>query len=340
MRAPERDAIDRFWAWWAEARPGVLACIDGTEDWSTVVDALTAHVHAVDADLAWEFGKGLVSQHYLCVTSEGRASLRAVAARWLSAAPPADDLFEFHATRPASPDFFDAGQEVRLAEGTAPVAPADLRFLVEGDEERHVLDLGVWHPAFPDHPELRTQLCLLGLDWLLGEAAVERWVGAIEALDRPRSGMVTPAELADAVDALARDHLEPSFALLQGTGPTGLPVIVLARSPLKSIEFPLFDEHVEVTLPYTDRGEGELPSTEALQRAVRVEDALADRFEGHLLLAASVTHDGSRVLHCYADQEEELGPAVAAWLATQPDAEGATVAVDLDPAWSDVAPFA
>lgn len=69
-----------------------------------LVDRMSAMVDAIHDDLEWEFSKGVVARHALCVSPAGKSFLRAMAERWRIAAPPSSDVWESHAARAASPD--------------------------------------------------------------------------------------------------------------------------------------------------------------------------------------------------------------------------------------------
>jgi hypothetical protein len=85
----EAETIAEFWQWWATARDDVASAITaGTiGDFS---DGLARRVHAIHPGLQWELTPGITTAHALVVTAGGQAPIRAVAARWLAAAPRAD----------------------------------------------------------------------------------------------------------------------------------------------------------------------------------------------------------------------------------------------------------
>ena len=96
-------AIAAFWQWW----PGVRDQLDaGIRDGSVRAHAemIGKKVDAIHGDLEWELTPGRTATHALVVTSAGNPGLRAVAARWLAAAPQPDDLWEYHDIRIADPD--------------------------------------------------------------------------------------------------------------------------------------------------------------------------------------------------------------------------------------------
>lgn len=186
VRARQDEAIAAFWAWWLDgARERVAAVFDGRGDPSAAADELAPRVEAVHAGLAFETGAGRTARHVLVVTAAGDPDLRDVADRWLAAAPPADDAFEYDAWRQAVPDpsglSIDLGSgALRLDEMLAAVEPDGGRTHVEA-----------YHPRFADLPdEARGQITFLLLDAVLGERVVEERVGAVSWTDRrPADGV-------------------------------------------------------------------------------------------------------------------------------------------------------
>ncbi len=169
-------AIAAFWEWWPGARAGIEAAID-SGDWGDLHPVLADRVAAIHADLQWEVAKGQGARHAFVVSPGGHAELRAYASRWRAAAPPADDLFEYHASRQADPGVLESTMSL---EG-ATLDLGDLRFGFAVDPDRDQADVTVYHPVFPDLPdEVRGQIAFLSLDWLLGEEGVERWIGRVE----------------------------------------------------------------------------------------------------------------------------------------------------------------
>ena len=91
-----------------------------------------------------------------------------------------------------------------------------LRFGADTDSGRRQIDVHVYHPEFaalPDHD--RNHVAYLALDWLLGEDAVEAWVGVIEPTTDP--GVAgEPADRVRAMVAALTDE-SPRWAILRGT---------------------------------------------------------------------------------------------------------------------------
>lgn len=104
---------------------------------------------------------------------------------WLHRAPEPDSNWEYYASRQPhrSPGLVleIAGQKIALD---------DLVCAAAEDESRERIDIAIHHPVFPtiEDENLRAQILFIGLDTLLGEDDVERWLGAIEPANEPAEG--------------------------------------------------------------------------------------------------------------------------------------------------------
>jgi len=324
-------AIIDFWRWWAGARVRVQAAI-GDGSVGSLAGEISGKVKAIHRDLHWELAPGRKAQHALVVSPGGVAALRAAAARWRNAAPAADDVFEYFDARQADDEFFDsriqiAGHHLELAE---------LRFAVDAGEDAHDLDVGVFHPAFPDMPEgARVQLAFLALDWALGEQQVELWVGQVDALPVGRPDLVTFTELRAAVADLAAKHAEPVYALLSAEDRRGRPVMAMIQVPMRSARWPRFDQHVAVTVRYPARPNG-LPTDEALTQLRDLEDRIESVLPPDGEVIAHETTNGVRTIHVYADSTTDKASAVAS-VADSFHALKMTVTVAADPGFEAIA---
>lgn len=318
------EAIARFWGFWRDHRDEIEQAIDaGTlMNW---VEPLGAHVKAIDADLDWELGKGLSAAHYLCLSAKGDVIKRAVTERWLAAAPDADATFEYHAARPGGG--YQPGQSIRI--GDLDLAFADFRFALERDEPRRRLHVAAWHPRFAGAPEdLVVTATFICLDAVLGEDAVERWLGAIEVAEGASAEATDFPGLVAAVEAATR--LEDGFSLLQGQEPDGSPIFVVARLGLKRLDHLAFDRHLEVTIPLAAPTPQGLPSEAEGERLEAAEDTLVARLGDGCVYIGRETSQGRRRLHFHVAE----GPAHAlakAWASDQP--WPVELGYRLDPAW-------
>jgi hypothetical protein len=336
--ARERAAIADFWAWWAaEGRALATGSFDGTVPADAFGRAVSAPVNAVADGLAWELSPGHESAHVLTVTAAGVPELRAPARRWRLAAPPADQAWAYSDVRlpHGGPDGEDTGR-LEIDGISYDVGQASVNAYVRGVS----IDVSVHHPAFADLEEPQRDLATyLMLDQTLGEEAVETWLGEITSSPVPALDPVPLRGLRSVVRDLRAQHTEPdgtpSFALLQGQGPTGLPVLVLARIPLRPATAPHLDTYVGLGVPYSDRTPEGLPGPGSLDRLRALEDHVTERLEGSGEVVAVQSHDGLRVLHLYVDgttpAAEQARVAVLTW-------EQGTVRVEShhDPSWSRV----
>jgi hypothetical protein len=318
-----------FWTWWAHARAEVTTALEAGR--SAAVEALVApQVSRIHPELMWEFGTGAAARHLFVVSGDGRPELRPLAERWRRAGPPDDETWEFRPARQKDLDVFHSGH-VMSAGGVE----VNLAAVVAGavvDDRRCRLDVSVYHPRFFEMPEkARNHLGFLVLDWALGEDDVERWVGAVEAVTVSPLDPIPVGMLGAVVDQAAERWAGERWAVLEGWH--GRHRLVAAiRHPVHRVDHPLFDEHVEIRLPYrslTADGQPEGPSAADLQV---FQDAVVRRLGGSALLAAHETSMGERLLHLYGDSTASVVPLVEAMLGAY-GGGGATVSGRPDPAW-------
>ncbi|SBT40553.1 DUF695 domain-containing protein [Micromonospora auratinigra] len=326
---PTMETIAGFWQWWATARGEVAQAIDaGTVQ--GFAGELGHRVHAIHPDLQWELTRGVTSAHVLVVTAGGQDTVRAVAARWFSAAPPADDTWSYRSVRAGELSVFESTIELdghKLDLG-------DMRYGVAVDMQRRQIDVVCHHPAFVNLPDdVRGQISFLTLDWALGEDEVETWIGEITWTATEPANPRTPHELRRAATALAGE--EDSWVLMRGQRRDGTPLMAAAASPLRPARWPRFDLHVPIRLPYQRHNEGQLPVDESLAALRRFEDELSATIGPDGVLVAHETAGRERTLHFYVDSQStaraELESHLPQWR------EGrASAGAQLDPAFEKV----
>ncbi|EAP98290.1 hypothetical protein JNB_15038 [Janibacter sp. HTCC2649] len=328
----QQQGIDEFWAWWTAEGAGRTAQGIADRDPSPMVEPISARVKAIDPGLAWELGPGRDAAHMLVVSPEGNPDIRAAARRWLRSAPPADATWEYADSRQRG-----------SCDGSLEIGPHRIGFsevVIGARREGAHLDVTVHHPSFRDLPEdVRQQVTWLALDEAVGENDVETWLGQIApAVEAPLDGFPL-VHLAAVVDGLATEHRdddgEPTWVLMEGERPSGR-VIAMAQVPLRATSAPELDQHVTVSVAYTDRTDEGLPGDGSLSALRAFEDHVAERLGGAGRIVAHETGAGVRTLHFYVDS---TGPgasvvraAVAGW-----DQGRCEVTDQPDPAWNGVA---
>jgi hypothetical protein len=290
-------------------------------------------VALIDPRLCWELGKA-TSGWLLVVTANGDPQVRSTAERWLRAAPDPDPGWRFHRFRPAD----RAALSGKLQLGGGAVDLADVRFRLDRDFDQARIHVTVCHPVFAALDEdARLQAVFMALDRTLGEDEVLRWIGDIDTSASSGVGAV-PTDLVAEVAGLAKAYTVPKPVTLNDVAADGLPVVIRTTVPMRPIDFPLYDQHVAVTVGYASAGSDGLPGLSTLTRLQQFENALLADTAGQAVLTGHETHDHRRVLHLYADPvtdtAERLDGSLPAWL------EGpVNVKVTLDPAWDEISHF-
>ena len=330
---PERRVAD-FWDWWTRKGARVSAAAIEALDPQRVAEEISRRVAAVDEGLAWEFAPGELSDHLLVVTAEGDPTLRDLARRWLLGAPDPDGTWSYADVRPPAQD----PEGIVLSAEDAPEIGFG-RVTVSARRRGLGLDVVLHHPAFAELPEqARTRIAFLALDAALGEAAVECWVGAVEASTvAPLDGFGLAA-LAAVVRDLAAQYVDadghPAWQLLEANTPDGRG-LASTLVPLNPLVAPHLTVHVGVAVEYADQTDEGLPGAGSLERLRDLEDRLVEVLGTEGMLVAHETAAGRRLLHAYARSRPSASPRELA--AGLPWAEGRVrVSVDDDPGWQAV----
>ena len=325
-KATEGDAIDAFWSWWPSARGPLAKAIDDRklDAW---VDRLTKRVRAIDAGLAWELGPGVRSQHHLCITGEGEATLRVTAERWLSRAPAHDAVWEYYPAR--QPSRGDRKLSLRLA--GVDLDYNDFRIGVELDETRLLMSVVLYHPKLGDLRESQRSTALfLALDDWLGEDGVERWIGRARYTLQASEAPSTRDALTEAVDRLASTNRE-NFTLLERRHEGGRRRLVVVNFGLKRLDHLLMDVHFEVTIRYPERGDG-LYSETVGDDVNAMEDALLKQLGPEAVYIGHETGLGQRIIHLHATATGPARDIITLWERMHPTWEIDVVARS-DPQW-------
>ncbi len=326
------DPVSAFWIWWRnEGAQQLAAAIAAGGVYGRLPTRVSALVDAIDPGLQWELGRGHHAEHSLCVTASGDAALRPLAERWRRAGPEPNTTWEFFAARPADPSALTNTLEF----GSWTIALAQTRVGLVVDDSRLLVDVSCFHPMFATMPtDACEQVTYLILDWLLGEDDVERWVGHVQTVTADPAGSLPADALAETVSALSARHNEPSWALMQGTTPTGQRLLVSARRPLRWIDYPLHDQHIAFWLPYAHKRDDLLPEPDALEDLRTAEDQITALLGPAAEFVAHETAAGARVLHFYADS---ASPKTAQRARQWADNHKSTrLDITHDPGWSAV----
>jgi hypothetical protein len=327
VRRDNGEPVEDFWAWWAPAGRAAAEAGIRSGGFEEFTGEMTERVTAMHPDLAWELAPGGHAEHALIVTAAGIPARRRIAERWYQHCPAADEIWEYHPARQASPSSLTAKLEL----GGTVLDLKELRFDLRVDHDRDVIDTVVFHPSFARMPSrARGQAGFLALDWALGEDGVTRWIGGFDTSDTPPAAGVPADGLIETVEALAGRAAKPRWALLRGKR-DGAVVLASVAIPAKWVDHPLLDQHIGVTLPFADQTADGLPGPAALDELRDVEGVLAERLSPAALLVAHETTGGVRTLHVYADSDDptvagQVRNAVSGW-------PGAAVKPSMDPGW-------
>ena len=328
------DRVDararRFWSWWAGARDTVATAVEAGAA-TRLRSLVEPRVRDYHRELTWHVGPGPGARWMLVLSGSRHPALRGVAERWRMAGPADDGDWEYHPAFPPEPGAFRS--PVRI--GDLDLDPAQATALAVPDDQRFRLDLTVHHPVFEHLSDLsRSRVANVMVGWALGEDETDRWVGKISATTRRPLDAVPLSLLSTVTAQLATRWGGERWATLEGSFDDRR-LIAAVRHPLHRVDYPLFDEHIAVRLPYTDTMSDGLPTERSLGDLLSFERNLADRLGDQALLVAQQTTSGERLLHFYADSTASPLPMIRAMLGGYVGPPVTVTAQD-DPGWESI----
>ena len=211
-----KQRVEFFWQWFTESADELVRHIDRghadleldrTEDSASTTDGQSEIVQTVNAmmdmwlpDFNYVFGSEAGKGYSFTLSPNGDVDLRFLAEYWLSRAPKID-RWRFYSSRQPG---FDGEFNIQI-EGVN-FSSADVRFGVEVDLEKEVVDVDVAHPNFVEDDDINSQVAFIFLDEALGEVGTEMWVGKIELAGLESKTPIAIKSLATEVVSLASMH--------------------------------------------------------------------------------------------------------------------------------------
>ena len=328
------EGIAEFWAWWPAARGQIQAAIEGGGYPDPLVDDISAHVAAINADLDWELAPGSKARHAFCLSGKGDPELRRLTEQWSRSAPTIDQTWEYHPARRGSADLDDVNLEMDGFE----VALSDFVAAFDVDEGREVLNVRCFHREFPRmSEELRRTATDLMLDAALGEDGVERWLGSIDGVAAAPDGARPIAELRAAIDVLARSATGERFAVMRGNDTEGRPRFVTLNTALKRIDHLACDHHVAIDMAILAPDANGLTTSDEAKDLDAIEDELQPLVSDAVYFGRE-TRAGRRVLHFFAPGDSPAQARLVAW-ASAHDKRDVRIDWRADPRWDARARF-
>ena len=309
---PERPAAPAdFWTWWPSGRERIAEAIATSRFDQALIAEISRAVSSIHPAMAWELAPGRAARHAFCVSPEGNAEVRQAALRWLDGAVPADETWEFHASKQA------ARQLGALRIGSQEFDLNEMRTMAVWDPTRRRFDVRLWHPRFVDVASAaRLQLGFVFLDKLLGEDDVERWIGQIDLAEAPVDGLA-PEGLRAEVERRGREPAgDATWIVGKVSQPDGTVAIASVNAAIKRIDHPFLDYHVTIT---TQLGVDRMPNDAEVETLNAEEDDLLARLGEVALYVGHVTAPGLRTMHLVAEVPDRMRPAIDAWAAALPD---------------------
>jgi hypothetical protein len=325
-------AVVDFWTWWQTARPGVETALAAKTP-SRFEQSVARAVAAIHPELKWEIG-GRPDAYQFIVTGHGIPEMRAVAARWQLAAPKDDSRWSYFSSRQPDPRAL-AGTRLTIVGRSVALSEMTVSLCERRDQAR--VDVVVHHDVFAALPRDDGKMIAdLALGWALGEDEIERRLGRITTSSTSESSAATIAmpDLAAAIAEFGARH-PPAFALVQGVRGDGRPIVGVVLTGYGPVDYPLFDLHIVVTVPYVSMNSERFQIGESADRLSSFEESLSYLCGSSAVMLAALSCDGMRMLHLYCDATSDVSERVRGW--RHGWAEGdVRIEVNYDPAWAAI----
>jgi len=166
------DSVRTFWQWFGE-NADLLKTLYSGEQYGRLAEQVNRALDRVNPGLAWEVGAGQTKPYLLTISAEGNPELRDIAELMVQQAPPLEE-WEFHSSRPASL----APKRVQLQERSESFDTSSWSFVPVERPEQGRLDLVIVDDELAaSDRESAMKAVSIYLDQILGEDAVESWIG-------------------------------------------------------------------------------------------------------------------------------------------------------------------
>jgi hypothetical protein len=303
------EGIRSFWVWWSTARHQILRAIEVEQTFSDrLIEDIASHVSAI-GDLDWELSPGKTAKHAFCVSPKGDPQARLITELWRHRGPNPDETWEYFAARQGT-------QASRIEIGGVQLDRDDLMVSFEVDTGRERIDATYFHPRFAKLSEkLQTTSLYLLLDGALGEDAVERWLGRIEATSKRLENTLPFSQFREALSKLERTATGEQFVLMEGKTEAGARVVITCNQSLKRIDHLLHTMHVAVDLVILDQNPQGLTTSADAEKLNELEDELTAALAGLAVYFGRETKPGHRVLHWYVAEDSAAKPIIERWAA-------------------------
>lgn len=316
-RMGAQSAITQFWSWWPTAVERLRPATDRVL--LAEVDELVRRVEDIHPKIQVLGKFDPKGGSWLCLSSRGNLAIRPLVERWAAAAPKDDGWRYLCARPPAWPP-----------KRAMPFPLEELEAFVEKDELCELAHVTLHHPAMGDVEDLhRDTLAFVALDHLLGEDAVERWVGNIETASGSPEGTVPITELRRLIDQLAEEATGKKWQAVRAGGKDNALLVSINRAikPLDHLELPI---HVRIDLTLqAPTKRGMVQSKEAVELDELQNELLRD-LGTRAVAVARETYKGHRIIHLHAS--EDGAARIQTWRQKYPQ-WGTVVLTQHDPHW-------
>ncbi len=236
VESAERDAVkQRIAEWWSafvKRTDDLDALFSNKAEWDLPA-WMHKHLNAVSPELMWEFGPGIFGGNRLVITPESNRNLRPMVEAILASAPKIAG-WEFYGHR--LPE--DFGQASRNVDARGGHSLAAMRFQLIPDRFNRVDVRCLVTTHYPEENMKATGY--VGLESLLGEELVDRWIGGIECELVPKfpTDAVPGIELLDTTRRMIARLVDKLRAKRWAGSPEEFKWAVLSMEPEAAEDYP------------------------------------------------------------------------------------------------------
>lgn len=315
VATPEK--IERFWAWWSEARDRLDVALREPAGRRTAIDEV--HLRLRQLNLYGDVIPRPDGTDLIVGSAAGDPERRIVAAHWLTGAPEPDGRFAFATFRPAQPIEQLMGV---VSPGDPPLPIAEMRFVPRWRVHDDRVDV----TAFVGEgvrAERASKLAAAVLRSAVGELDMECWLGTLTVSGFPPVGGVDLAGLLEELAEEVAVRGAPHWFLYEYEKPDGSPLIVTVRRPIQPARHPFLDGCVTIR--------NELQVGDAEERD-RLSAQILDGIPTDVLAVGTVTDQGWLTTLIYANRRS---PSLA-MLKARAELLGGQFGMGWDPAWDEI----
>lgn len=194
-----RNRVENFWQWFSGNVETIQQHLDDNRH-DLIGESTMEPIRDLLPEFDLIFSRTDEDTYSFTLSPNGNIDLRFMAEYWLSRSP-AIEGWKFYSSRQPGRD-----KEYTIDVNGNEFPSLDARVRLDVDEEKELIDIAIWHPAFVDDDDINSQVAFIFLDETLGEVGTEMWIGSIDLAVEEQEGSIPLSALPTEVVAAASMH--------------------------------------------------------------------------------------------------------------------------------------